>query len=108
MLGRFCFDVNNESCLLVKHPHHHFLLLLEHVRQLLEDTAQLDDGALDVLHGVGALRQVAVGLVGVQQGLRLLARHPTHRDGHLVGALAQRWKNNSQAILWENTYSLGR
>ena len=31
--------------------HHHFLLLLEHVGQLLEDAAQLHDGRLDVLQG---------------------------------------------------------
>lgn len=33
-------------------PLNGFFLFLHHVRQLLEDGAQLDDGGLDVLHGV--------------------------------------------------------
>ena len=39
------------SFLLAKYnsSHHHLLLLLEHVGQLLEDASQLDDGGLDVL-----------------------------------------------------------
>ena len=42
-------------------PQHHLLLFLDHVRQLLEDSAELYNSRFDVLHGVCSGMKVVVG-----------------------------------------------
>lgn len=57
------FDVHLGVLDVTVDPTDGLVLLLDHVRQLLEDTAQLHDGALDVVHGLGTLRHVRIRLI---------------------------------------------